>query len=109
MTSDKMHLTPTKLLYSQITCAWHQLSYYMTNSSLCLYLCSPYYVGHFYDGYRYAFPPPYDSGMYTSAYGAYPVYGTHQQQFFSFNFQEHLGTTSFNAIAVSGNKNMKFN
>ncbi|KAG5613147.1 hypothetical protein H5410_024428 [Solanum commersonii] len=40
----------------------------------------PYYGGHFYDGYGYAFPPPHDPGMYAAAYGAYPVYGTHQQQ-----------------------------
>ncbi|KAF3627213.1 Polyadenylate-binding protein RBP47C [Capsicum annuum] len=39
----------------------------------------PYYGGHFYDGYGYAFQPPHDPGMY-AAYGAYPVYGTHQQQ-----------------------------
>lgn len=40
----------------------------------------PYYGGHFYDGYGYAFPQPHDPGMYAAAYGAYPVYGTHQQQ-----------------------------
>ncbi|KAH0700974.1 hypothetical protein KY284_015189 [Solanum tuberosum] len=41
---------------------------------------SPYYGGHFYDGYGYAFPPPHDPGMYAAAYGSYPVYGTHRQQ-----------------------------
>lgn len=43
-----------------------------------------YYGGHFYDGYGYAMPPPHDPGMYAAAaaaaYGAYPMYGTHQQQ-----------------------------
>ncbi|KAL3505209.1 hypothetical protein ACH5RR_035050 [Cinchona calisaya] len=44
-----------------------------------------YYGGHFYDGYGYALPPPHDPGMYAAAaaaaaYGAYPMYGTHQQQ-----------------------------
>ncbi|XP_019231776.1 PREDICTED: polyadenylate-binding protein RBP47-like [Nicotiana attenuata] len=42
-----------------------------------------YYGGHFYDGYGYAFPPQHDPGMYAAAaaaYGAYPMYGTHQQQ-----------------------------
>uniref|UniRef100_A0A5B7AC94 Putative polyadenylate-binding protein RBP47-like n=1 Tax=Davidia involucrata TaxID=16924 RepID=A0A5B7AC94_DAVIN len=39
-----------------------------------------YYGGQIYDGYGYAFPPPHDPGMYAAAYGAYPVYGTHQQQ-----------------------------
>ncbi|KAH0648155.1 hypothetical protein KY285_033403 [Solanum tuberosum] len=41
---------------------------------------SPYYGGHFYDGYGYAFPPPHDPGMYAAAYRSYPVYGTHRQQ-----------------------------
>ncbi|XP_059637461.1 polyadenylate-binding protein RBP47-like isoform X2 [Cornus florida] len=42
-----------------------------------------YYGGQIYDGYGYALPPPHDPGMYTAAaaaYGAYPTYGTHQQQ-----------------------------
>lgn len=43
-----------------------------------------YYGGHFYDGYGYPLPPPHDPGMYAAAaaaaYGAYPMYGTHQQQ-----------------------------
>ncbi|OIT37706.1 PREDICTED: polyadenylate-binding protein RBP47C-like [Nicotiana attenuata] len=41
----------------------------------------PYYGGHFYNAYGYAFPPPHDPSMYAAAaYGAYPIYGTHQQQ-----------------------------
>lgn len=39
-----------------------------------------YYGGQTYDGYGYALPPPYDQTMYAAAYGAYPVYGSHQQQ-----------------------------
>lgn len=42
-----------------------------------------YYGGPVYDGYGYALPPHHDPSMYaaaTAAYGAYPVYGTHQQQ-----------------------------
>ncbi|KAL2458925.1 Polyadenylate-binding protein RBP47C [Forsythia ovata] len=40
-----------------------------------------YYGGPFYDGYGYAVPPHHDPSMYAAAaYGAYPVYGTHQQQ-----------------------------
>lgn len=40
-----------------------------------------YYGGHFYDGYAYAFPAPHNPNMYApAAYGAYPMYGTHQQQ-----------------------------
>nr|GMD25684.1 polyadenylate-binding protein RBP47-like [Ipomoea batatas] len=40
-----------------------------------------YYGGHFYDGYTYAFPAPHNPNMYApAAYGAYPMYGTHQQQ-----------------------------
>ncbi|KAI3465401.1 hypothetical protein Pfo_022064 [Paulownia fortunei] len=39
-----------------------------------------YYGGPFFDGYGYALPPPYDPNMYSAAYGAYPMYGTHQQQ-----------------------------
>uniref|UniRef100_A0A5B7ADD8 Putative polyadenylate-binding protein RBP47-like isoform X2 n=1 Tax=Davidia involucrata TaxID=16924 RepID=A0A5B7ADD8_DAVIN len=42
-----------------------------------------YYGGQIYDGYGYALPPPHDPGMYgaaAAAYGAYPMYGTHQQQ-----------------------------
>lgn len=40
------------------------------------------YYGPFYDGYGYPFPPPHDPAMYAAAaaYGAYPIYGTHQQQ-----------------------------
>ncbi|XVE70015.1 hypothetical protein DITRI_Ditri10aG0037700 [Diplodiscus trichospermus] len=40
-----------------------------------------YYGGQMYDGYGYAFPPPHDPGMYVAAAaGAYPIYGSHQQQ-----------------------------
>lgn len=42
-----------------------------------------YYGGQVYDGYGYALPPPHDPSMYAAAaaaYGAYPVYGNHQQQ-----------------------------
>ncbi|KAL9446145.1 hypothetical protein AB3S75_013918 [Citrus x aurantiifolia] len=42
-----------------------------------------YYGGQVYDGYGYAIPPPNDPSMYAAAaaaYGAYPVYGSHQQQ-----------------------------
>lgn len=41
-----------------------------------------YYGGPVYDGYGYALPPQHDPSMYAAAaaYGAYPVYGTHQQQ-----------------------------
>ncbi|KAL5558591.1 hypothetical protein UlMin_034802 [Ulmus minor] len=42
-----------------------------------------YYGGPVYDGYGYALPPPHDPTMYAAAaaaYGAYPVYGSHQQQ-----------------------------
>ncbi|XWS24274.1 hypothetical protein CRYUN_Cryun28dG0086800 [Craigia yunnanensis] len=42
-----------------------------------------YYGGQVYDGYGYALPPPHDPGMYAAAaaaYGAYPIYGSHQQQ-----------------------------
>ncbi|KAL5992722.1 Polyadenylate-binding protein rbp47c' [Asimina triloba] len=39
-----------------------------------------YYAGQVYDGYGYAVPP-HDPNMYAAAaYGAYPVYGNHQQQ-----------------------------
>ncbi|KAK4387552.1 Polyadenylate-binding protein RBP47C' [Sesamum angolense] len=44
-----------------------------------------YYGGPFFDGYGYAMPPPHDPSMYAAAaaaYGAYPLYGTHQQQEF---------------------------
>nr|GMD93678.1 polyadenylate-binding protein RBP47-like [Ipomoea batatas] len=44
----------------------------------------PYYGGHFYNGYGYAFPSPHDPSMYAAAaatpYGAYPMYGSHRQQ-----------------------------
>lgn len=42
----------------------------------------PYYGGQFYDGYGYAAPPTPDPTMYAAAspYGAYPMYGSHQQQ-----------------------------
>ncbi|XP_076929470.1 polyadenylate-binding protein RBP47C'-like [Bidens hawaiensis] len=40
----------------------------------------PYYGGHIYDGYDYAMTPPHDPSMYAAAYGAYPMYGIHQQQ-----------------------------
>nr|KYP64535.1 RNA-binding post-transcriptional regulator csx1 [Cajanus cajan] len=39
-----------------------------------------YYGGAVYDGYGYALPPPHDPSIYAAAYGAYPVYGGHQQQ-----------------------------
>ncbi|XP_059453876.1 polyadenylate-binding protein RBP47-like [Corylus avellana] len=39
-----------------------------------------YYGGQLYDGYGYALPLPHDPSMYAAAYGAYPVYGNHQQQ-----------------------------
>ncbi|XP_028962738.2 polyadenylate-binding protein RBP47-like isoform X2 [Malus domestica] len=42
-----------------------------------------YYGGPVYEGYGYALPPHHDPSMYaaaSAAYGAYPVYGTHQQQ-----------------------------
>ncbi|KAF8029557.1 hypothetical protein BT93_E2086 [Corymbia citriodora subsp. variegata] len=41
-----------------------------------------YYGGQVYDGYGYSVPPHYDPSMYTAAtaYAAYPVYGSHQQQ-----------------------------
>ncbi|XP_016167801.1 polyadenylate-binding protein RBP47C' [Arachis ipaensis] len=39
-----------------------------------------YYGGPVYDGYGYALPPPHDPSIYAAAYGAYPVYGGHQQQ-----------------------------
>ncbi|XP_002510266.2 polyadenylate-binding protein RBP47 isoform X1 [Ricinus communis] len=39
-----------------------------------------YYGGQIYDGYGYALPPPHDPSMYAAPYGAYPVYGSHQQQ-----------------------------
>lgn len=39
-----------------------------------------YYGGQIYDGYGYAMPA-HDQGMYAAAaYGAYPMYGTNQQQ-----------------------------
>lgn len=42
---------------------------------------SVYYGGQVYNGYGYAVAPQ-DPTMYTaaSAYGAYPIYGSHQQQ-----------------------------
>ncbi|KAH6778876.1 RNA-binding protein 47C [Perilla frutescens var. hirtella] len=44
----------------------------------------PYYGPPFFDGYGYALPPPHDPSMYAAAaataYGSYPMYGTHQQQ-----------------------------
>ncbi|KAK9270184.1 hypothetical protein L1049_025760 [Liquidambar formosana] len=39
-----------------------------------------YYGGQVYDGYGYALPAPQDPSMYAAAYGAYPMYGNHQQQ-----------------------------
>ncbi|KAK7291134.1 hypothetical protein RIF29_06043 [Crotalaria pallida] len=39
-----------------------------------------YYGAPVYDGYGYALPPPHDPRIYAAAYGAYPVYGGHQQQ-----------------------------
>ncbi|KAI8549858.1 hypothetical protein RHMOL_Rhmol06G0057600 [Rhododendron molle] len=41
---------------------------------------SPYYGGQMYEGYGYGLPPPHSPSMYAAAYGAYPMYGTHQQQ-----------------------------
>ncbi|XP_057503103.1 polyadenylate-binding protein RBP47-like isoform X2 [Actinidia eriantha] len=46
-------------------------------------LSGAYYGGQIYDGFGYAVPQPHDPSMYAAAaaaYGAYPVYGTHQQQ-----------------------------
>lgn len=39
-----------------------------------------YYGGQVYDGYGYAMSMPHDPTMYGAAYGAYPMYGNHQQQ-----------------------------
>ncbi|XP_051151099.1 polyadenylate-binding protein RBP47-like [Andrographis paniculata] len=44
-----------------------------------------YYGGPFFDGYGYPVPAPHDPSMYAAAaatpvYGAYPFFGTHQQQ-----------------------------
>ena len=44
-----------------------------------------YYGGPVYDGYGYALPAPQDPSLYAaaaaaSAYGAYSIYGGHQQQ-----------------------------
>lgn len=39
-----------------------------------------YYGAPVYDGYGYALPPPHDPRIYAAAYGAYPIYGGHQQQ-----------------------------
>ncbi|KAL9143739.1 hypothetical protein ABFS82_14G253600 [Erythranthe guttata] len=39
-----------------------------------------YYGPPSFDGYGYAVGPPHDPSMYAAAYGAYPMYGTHQQQ-----------------------------
>ncbi|XVF63992.1 hypothetical protein PTKIN_Ptkin09bG0131500 [Pterospermum kingtungense] len=42
-----------------------------------------YYGGPVYNGYGYALPPPHNPGVYAAAaaaYGAYPIYGSHQQQ-----------------------------
>ncbi|BAT82698.1 hypothetical protein VIGAN_03275000 [Vigna angularis var. angularis] len=39
-----------------------------------------YYGASIYDGYGYALPPRHDPSIYTAAYGAYPLYGAHQQQ-----------------------------
>ncbi|KAK7310503.1 hypothetical protein RJT34_08057 [Clitoria ternatea] len=39
-----------------------------------------YYGGPIYDGYGYALPSPHDPSIYAAAYGAYPLYGGHQQQ-----------------------------
>uniref|UniRef100_A0A9I9DD97 RRM domain-containing protein n=1 Tax=Cucumis melo TaxID=3656 RepID=A0A9I9DD97_CUCME len=39
-----------------------------------------YYGGHIYDGYGYGLASPHDPSMYHAAYGAYTVYGNHQQQ-----------------------------
>ncbi|KAK1395752.1 polyadenylate-binding protein RBP47-like [Heracleum sosnowskyi] len=51
-----------------------------------------YYGGQIYDGYGYAMPA-HDPGMYAAAaYGAYPMYGTHQQQKFYNSLQMWRGT-----------------
>nr|AGV54251.1 RNA binding post-transcriptional regulator csx1 like protein [Phaseolus vulgaris] len=39
-----------------------------------------YYGAPIYDGYGYALPPRHDPSIYAAAYGAYPLYGAHQQQ-----------------------------
>ncbi|CAN1323736.1 Polyadenylate-binding protein RBP47C, partial [Linum perenne] len=41
-----------------------------------------YYGGQIYDTYGYVVQPPtpHDPRMYAAAYGAYPLYGSHQQQ-----------------------------
>ncbi|CAI0465254.1 unnamed protein product, partial [Linum tenue] len=41
-----------------------------------------YYGGQVYDGYGYVMQSPHDPRMYatTAAYGAYPLFGSHQQQ-----------------------------
>ncbi|KAE8657101.1 Polyadenylate-binding protein RBP47 [Hibiscus syriacus] len=39
-----------------------------------------YYGGAAYDGYGYALPSPHNPGIYAAAYGAYPFYGSYQQQ-----------------------------
>ncbi|KAL5185626.1 Polyadenylate-binding protein RBP47C [Glycine soja] len=39
-----------------------------------------YYGAPMYDGYGYALPPRHDPSIYAAAYGAYPLYGGHQQQ-----------------------------
>ncbi|KAI3807239.1 hypothetical protein L1987_23164 [Smallanthus sonchifolius] len=39
----------------------------------------PYYGGPVYEGYEYAMTPPHDPSIYAAAYGAYPMYGIHQQ------------------------------
>lgn len=82
-----MHLAPAKLslaiFYNSLmyACITQKLSveYLQSRSEFGNQWTGPYYGGHFYDGYGYAFQPPHDPGMY-AAYGAYPVYGTHQQQ-----------------------------
>ncbi|KAK8585041.1 hypothetical protein V6N13_138982 [Hibiscus sabdariffa] len=39
-----------------------------------------YYGGAAYDGYGYALQSPHNPGIYAAAYGAYPFYGSYQQQ-----------------------------
>ncbi|KAE8727962.1 Polyadenylate-binding protein RBP47 [Hibiscus syriacus] len=39
-----------------------------------------YYGGAVYDGYGYVLPSPHNPAIYAAAYGAYPFYGSYQQQ-----------------------------
>lgn len=54
-----------------------------------------YYGGPVYDGYGYALPPHHDPSLYAAAaYGAYPMYGGHQQQVSWMKEEDHLSTES---------------